>query len=324
MSAPSWQCALSDFSSFPSDRAHELELGIQTGPKLFKDRVEIIDQEMKGEVPYGSLFAYLFRRFGYPGRGWDNHKDLVAYHLSTPRADMILVLRPYVGDTPHLGMTFLVPPEIAAAASGYPWRHRHAHLAAFGDWVEEKGLKPDWVEGWFSELKTGKISATQDQTRDWKQSLHALKWLAYGPGKNDGDPRLAWYEKTWTAYEAEIPAPDEDYRDPDWTRWSDADPLKPYVADAVRTLRDLRRPVWVRDQAIDPWGLLEDQKVADLDLPDADYATAAGYPSGALGNADPKGFAELHGLILRLGQGNAEAGIAEALRLLKDKLPEGR
>jgi len=45
-----------------------------------------------------------------------------------------------------------------------------------------------------------------------------------------------------------------------------------------------------------------------------------GYPSGMLGNAAPKEFAALHGLILKLGKGNAARGIKKATALL-DKKP---
>lgn len=42
----------------------------------------------------GAQFAYLFRRFGYPISGWDDHKSLVAYYLTTPDPDIILWCNP--------------------------------------------------------------------------------------------------------------------------------------------------------------------------------------------------------------------------------------
>jgi len=45
----------------------------------------------------GNLFAYLFRRFGYPDLGWDSHKDLVNYLLTIPMADVFLYVCPYMG-----------------------------------------------------------------------------------------------------------------------------------------------------------------------------------------------------------------------------------
>jgi len=43
------------------------------------------------------LFAYLFRRFGYPSQGWDDHKELVRYLLTTPMDKVFLEVRPYLG-----------------------------------------------------------------------------------------------------------------------------------------------------------------------------------------------------------------------------------
>lgn len=39
-------------------------------------------------------FLYLFRRFGYPIFGWDSHKEVANYHLSTPDEDIILWCSP--------------------------------------------------------------------------------------------------------------------------------------------------------------------------------------------------------------------------------------
>ena len=45
----------------------------------------------------GDLFAYLFRRFGYPDLGWDGSKELVNYCLTTPMPEVFLLVRPYMG-----------------------------------------------------------------------------------------------------------------------------------------------------------------------------------------------------------------------------------
>lgn len=44
----------------------------------------------------GSVFIYLFRRFGYPRFGWDDQKTLVKYYLSTSMDGVILVVEPDV------------------------------------------------------------------------------------------------------------------------------------------------------------------------------------------------------------------------------------
>jgi hypothetical protein len=41
------------------------------------------EEILKG-ANYATLFAYLWRRFGPPTYGWDDHKELVCYYLTTP------------------------------------------------------------------------------------------------------------------------------------------------------------------------------------------------------------------------------------------------
>jgi hypothetical protein len=44
----------------------------------------------------GRLFAYLFRRFGYPTLGWDGYKQLVEYAITTPQSGLFLTITPYM------------------------------------------------------------------------------------------------------------------------------------------------------------------------------------------------------------------------------------
>lgn len=53
---------------------------------------ETVD-DVLGNLNGGTAFAYLFRRFGYPWVGWDDHKDLASYTLTTPIDTIVLRLR---------------------------------------------------------------------------------------------------------------------------------------------------------------------------------------------------------------------------------------
>lgn len=53
----------------------------------------IFGKELNG----ANLFAYLFRRFGYPNVGWDDYKNLVCYALTTPMPGLYLTVTPYLG-----------------------------------------------------------------------------------------------------------------------------------------------------------------------------------------------------------------------------------
>src|SRR5208337_4881861 len=63
------------------------------------------------EMDYGTLFSYLFRRFGYPNQGWDDYKQLAKYILTTPLPDMVLMIVPYCGNDTSLQFSFMVTAE---------------------------------------------------------------------------------------------------------------------------------------------------------------------------------------------------------------------
>lgn len=124
------------------------------------------------------------------------------------------------------------------------------------------------------------------------------------------NPKGEWYK--WSKsledqYKAIEAYPAMRYRSPNHEDWSDDDPLKRYVVAAKAALEDLKRPVRVRDYAINAFG-----KVA-LSARTLKEPAVAGYPSGHLGNLAPKELADLHGLIMRLGKGNAKRGIAKVM-----------
>lgn len=178
-------------------------------------------------IEYGSLFAYLFRRFGYPECGWDNYKELVAYYLTTPHPNMILKIAPHVGNISTIGFKFMVEKDT------------------------------------FLKLENA------IQSEPYHRSVDVRKWDAN-------------------------------------------DPLKPFAELAIVALEDLLTPVGVRDQAINALGKAETTAPISPSL-------GAGYPSGALGNSAPQEFAELHGLILKLGKGNAKRGMAKVVDAISEK-----
>ena len=108
-------------------------LNHQTRYKEFRFRDFMVDSgqplhcpviaEVCGDaVRYGELFAYCFRRFGYPNIGWDGYKQLASYVLSTPHPDLFLSITPYVGDTSVITFQFLVPLETLKVIDSYAAR----------------------------------------------------------------------------------------------------------------------------------------------------------------------------------------------------------
>lgn len=121
-----------------------------------------------------------------------------------------------------------------------------------------------------------------------------------------------FYREVTEGYSVVEAEPELVDRDPVWRTWPEDDPLKPYFDAAATALNDLRRPVRVRDSQINAFGYVEDGECRWRDI--LKETPVAGYPSGALGNVAPTEFAELHGLVLRMGKGNAKRGIKKLLK----------
>jgi hypothetical protein len=58
-----------------------------------------IAEQVLPKVSGATLFAYCFRRFGYPNVGWDESKNLANYLLTTPEPGLFLEIVPYLGST---------------------------------------------------------------------------------------------------------------------------------------------------------------------------------------------------------------------------------
>ena len=303
-----------------SMRFQDLETVVYTGPDR-ADRFDLIGSTIGPEINYGTLTAYLLRRFGYPNSGWDDYKELACYQLSTPVPDMYMRVVPYVGDSSGISIMFMIASESARVIDDYEAKPREAHSNRMRVWLESVIGLPGRTDDCLEMVR-----------RDWGSiasvdSFHAsLTYLdMYDPepvtGSGSGMDRksrrqapgewLEWAEQKVAEFEAFDPRPKAFLRSRTVEDWPDEDPLKAYALAAIAALRDLNTAVRVRDSAINAFGRVDDARVI-LKEP-----AVAGYPSGAIGNAAPVEFAELHGLIMRLGNGDAKRGIAKALKALQ-------
>lgn len=261
-------------------------------------------------IEYGNLFAYCFRRFGYPNGGWDDFKQLVKYTLTTPHPDMVFCIAPYVGGTSCITLRFYVALEHSQAIEAYAMRDREAWKKRSFDWIEQQGL-PDWMQEWVTIYNTEYREAFPHivEATNWRETVGF--WFALGEEgsrPHELTHRIAKFcEKLQNDYAQVEPWPAYYMRPTNAQDMNDDDPLKPFALAAITALKDLRTPVGVRDQCIDAYG------ESDSGRPSVKAAASAGYPSGALGNAAPKEFGELHALILRLGKGNAKRGIKKVM-----------
>jgi len=274
----------------------------------------VISSVLGKEVNYGTLFAYCFRRFGYPNYGWDNYKELAKYILTTPRPDLFLSVVPYVGDTSAISFEFLTPQEVLRASATYTGRLRNAWELRCLQWCEQQ-VCPDWMPEWISfynKQMRAIFNNSLPECTDWRKcigfSLPVGKkgTLMYAMTHRVVEFRKRLYEQ----YARVESLPDDYVRSADWRLWENEDPLKPYASAGVAALNDLKRPVVVRDQSIDAWGRAKFYRRC------LEPAGVAGYPAGDLGNKAPEEFAALHGLILELGRGDPKRGISRAIAAL--------
>jgi len=268
---------------------------------------------MGESMDYGALFSYLFRRFGYPNLSWDSYKDLVRYILKTPHPDMLLEVVPHVTGSTSLMFFFHVPEDVHAAIEAYDNKDFLAWESRAFSWQERHGL-PDWMPLWLKCLNESVLPAwgvADPAVTDWRASLQYAMTLGE-PGNSHFEIsqlaeifRISLYEN----YESVEPKPPCVPRGEDWSEWDDSDPLKPFAKAAQTALKSLHTPVRVRDSSINAFGAKEYTRRPLKEAP------VSGYPSGALGNTAPREFAELHGLVLELGDGDAKKGIANLMAL---------
>lgn len=223
-----WSMALADIKA----KMHQFDVSALLSDEDDIYRDPIFTPIFGKKLDYGHLFAYLFRRFGYPNIGWDDYKDHSRYILTTPREDVMISVRPYVGS--HTELHFCIMATKSA-------------MEKYGDAYRRKE-RP----------------------------------------------------KTWQELE---------------------EPLRSICEAADVAGRDFLAPVCVRDCAINAVGYVTDDECAMFES-FADVAISAGYPSGSLGNVNPKLMGKIHSAVSRLGNGDLTAGMEAILKLAGEPIED--
>lgn len=266
-------------------------------------------------MAYGALFSYLFRRFGYPNHPWDGYKEFTKYLLTTPMKEMILQVVPSCDDSTEMHFAFLVPYELYRKFKEYEDKELIAWRERMFDWIEANNMLPEWIDDGVAYLNRGR-----EKPLTWRQlydSIAVLHHVVEGAEK-PVSVGLDWQREVCEAYRRVEPSPPCQLRSYDWREWPDEDPLKAYAQAAYETLLDLKRPVRMRDMAINAFGAVEDG-CRSISEP-----AVAGYPSGALGNVAPEEFADLALLVKDLGNGDVKEGIKKLLELSAENLSESK
>lgn len=82
---------------------------------------------------YGDMVLYLFRRFGYPIHGWDDHKSVISYFLTTPDPEVIVWANP--GSRPRLAFGYGLSPALDEQSmwAELGWRRKEPRV---GEWED--------------------------------------------------------------------------------------------------------------------------------------------------------------------------------------------
>lgn len=187
-------------------------------------------------------FAYLWRRFGPPFSGSDDHKDLCCYYLSTKDPNVFLWVSPRGSPLPHCfgyvaRRKFLTPLRAKVYAPKAKW-----------DKLYEKW----WIK--------------RHPEIEWK------KWKTFTKERQKEIQELYWKERmddegVWAAAKKELPK----YS---WIDDKAADPLREIICAAMR---ELLRPVYIRDVPINITGRCEDVVLPEALTKEAERSKYAGF-----------------------------------------------
>lgn len=218
-----------------------------------------------GEPTPGDTFIYLFRRFGYPRFGWDGHKELVSYRITTPMAGVLLTVRPNVTGGGIFG--YMLREDIDRAC-------------------EDEERKP--YENWFRRCEAWAWEKHDIEiVRVFEQDNAKLKRVfdKWGANKEDSDFKdQDDVNRTFYDDQATIQIECQDRytkieQRPRLIQPEDREDnsiMKQCYTALCDTIRDLLRPVYVRDVMINVCGEVHWDATTNQDEDAVKYAAMAG------------------------------------------------
>lgn len=200
----------------------------------------------------GTMFTYLFRRFGYPMSEWDSHQNLVEYTLSTPLEGVCLTIAP-----PLFG--YVIAADVATQC-------REERVAPLQKWT--KSLQA-WAQQSKGIVALGEVELTtrrDDNPENYARVLEAWEaWLRIIPDANSASAdglraRFVLHKtKEWQQLSRKFqrfqPRPSALNEDVEFAEGSLC--WQVYVA-LTDTIRELLRPVDLQGWRINILGVVED------------------------------------------------------------------
>lgn len=244
-----------------------------------------IAREVLGdEISFGRLFAYCFRRFGFPNCGSDPYKEIASYTLVTPMKGVFLTVSIKATTSTSLMFGYMMPRSLDHELCAEDRTVVDTFHAQFLAWRQKNGLS----------LPRDLVKEGDDDGQEQSNGFD------YREDMRQFDVLLKQYCADGGLHYEEMPK----------------GPKTIAVLDAIRAaLEDLKAPIGVRDcdfsATSDSCDVLDDDE--DDDGENAIGATAhpsAGYFIPPDYMEDPKLFVALSEKLIDLGGGNLAHGIA--------------
>ena len=210
-------------------------------------------EKIVGKLNAGNTFMYLFRRFGYPFFGWDGYKKLVQYAITTPMPGVILTVEPNVTGGGTFGYMLREGIDKACEAEERkPWQDQYKRFEAWA--IETKGIETIHQ---FYEPDKDKLNrvwrtwAAANKANDFKSHKEAEK-VFYDQQAKITQDLLDEYLKI-EPHPTIAPLEDR----------ADNSIMKQCHVALCAAIRDLLRPVYVRDVMINICGEVRDAENDD-------------------------------------------------------------
>lgn len=242
---------------------------------------KIAAEVLGDEISFGRLFAYCFRRFGFPNCGSDSYKEIASYTLITPMKDVFLTVSIKANTSTSLLFGYLMSSSLEDELN-----------------VESRSVVKEFHEQFLAWRQKNGLPLPRDLVKPGDS------WDSYEDGRQF-DVLLKQYCADGGMH----------YRD------MAKGPKTMAVLDAIRvTLENLKAPVGVRDidfsaisDSCEAEELGDDDSDDDEDEENSTGATAhpsAGYFIPPDYMADPELFVALSEKLIDLGGGSLLSGMA--------------
>jgi len=267
----------------------------------------IAEKVLCGEISFGTLFAYCFRRFGFPNSGGDGYKDVACYTLVTPMPGLFLCVRIIPTTAARLMFGYLMTLELQQELLREDRERNREFHRQFSAWRKANGrlLPRDAFEG------TGQ-HGDYDQREDMRLFHELLEcYCADGGTHYDSMPAGPKTQEVLDAIAAAL----TDLKTPvavDGEPFSVIDDFN-VEYDEPLPAEPAQESVETAPEPVADAGEGDDEEEDEDEIEVAAHHPSAGYFVPPAYMADPERFVKLSEKLIKLGDGDLARGIETLL-----------